>query len=547
MSRNTAVKKYGKQAKRSKAERLFAELPQSPIRTKREPSTKEDSISLITEKVSTIRIEEEKSTKLRTRSTKKATEPIQEKAIEVPHTEEDKSLEVSGGEEEPPDVEEPAVDTPLDEDDSVELSKLVKAQIASEEAAQETQLRTLTWDDVCPSGDKINKIAEASYAEVYRVTNDRGTSIIKVIRLPSPIKPQTKAQIRSSLVDEEPHPEEDIQGELQISEWLADIPGFVIYKERYVVQGRTSRQLLETHQSFQKKMKRQDPDRAQFYPSPSRYLDDTKFLVVELGDAGTSLEDWKLTSESQLWDIFFLQAIALARAEDLVMFEHRDLHEGNLCIRQLKPSREMGPRSQGFFGFSGLDITILDYGLSRGEDLSIDDAVPVAFDLERDLSLFASTHAAQCKVYRQMRSFLLRADRTCLPPEAHNTPYAKGVDGPLSWDAYAPYTNVLWLAYLYEYLTIHFKGDKKELTRFKKETREMWKYLNPDAEESVPCFGCAADVVCFAVEAGWIRQDQLNGTEESLVEREDSIIATREEIKEETQEGTPTRRSTRRR
>ena len=68
-------------------------------------------------------------------------------------------------------------------------------------------------------------------------------------------------------------------------------------------------------------MKRQDPDRAQFYPSPSRYLDDTRFLVVELGDAGTSLEDWKLTSESQLWDIFFLQAIALARAEDLVMFE----------------------------------------------------------------------------------------------------------------------------------------------------------------------------------------------------------------------------------
>ena len=117
------------------------------------------------------------------------------------------------------------------------------------------------------------------------------------------------------------HPEEDVQGELQISEWLADIPGFVVYKERYVVQGKTTRQLLETHQSFQKKMKRQDPDRAQFYPSPSRYLDDTRFLVVELGDAGTSLEDWKLTSESQLWDIFLLEAIALARAEDLVMFE----------------------------------------------------------------------------------------------------------------------------------------------------------------------------------------------------------------------------------
>ncbi|KAF4448647.1 HASPIN protein kinase [Fusarium austroafricanum] len=545
MSRNTAVKKYGKQAKRSKAERLFAELPQSPLRPKREPNTKEDSISLITEQVSSINIDEKAAAKPKAQPAIKDINSIHEKTIEIIDVEEDTNLKVP--EEDTPKAEEPISHEPSYEDDSAEFEKLLEAQIASEAAVQETQLGTLTWDDVCPAGDQIEKIAEASYAEVYRVSNDRGTSIIKVIRLPSPIKPQTKAQIRSGLVDEEPHPEEDIQGELQISEWLADIPGFVVYKERYVVQGKTTKQLLETHQSFQKKMKRQDPDRAQFYPSPSRYLDETRFLVVELGDAGTSLEDWKLTSESQLWDILFLQAIALARAEDLVMFEHRDLHEGNLCIRQVKPPREMGPSSGGFFGFSGLDITILDYGLSRGEDLSIDDAKPVAFDFERDLSLFTSTHAAQCKVYRQMRSFLLRADRTCLPPEAHDTPYAKGVDGPLSWDAFAPYTNVLWLAYLYEYLTSHFKGEKKELARFKKETREMWKYLDPNAGEDVPCFGCAADVVCFAVEAGWIRQDQLNGAEESLIEREDSIIGIREEIKDITQERTPIRRSTRKR
>ncbi|KAM0198797.1 hypothetical protein ACHAPA_000979 [Fusarium lateritium] len=545
MARTTAVKKYGKQAKRSKAERLFAELPQSPVRPRKEQDTKEDSVSLITEKVSSISIDEKPTTKSRIQPSKNTTNSIQEATIEIPHAKEDQSLKIFE-DEDVPKVEEATSEPSLDED---ELSRLVNAQIASEteEAAQEAQLRTLTWDDVCPPGDQIVKIAEASYAEVYRVTNDRGTSIIKVIRLPSPIKPQTKAQIRSGLVDEEPHPEEDIKGELQISEWLADIPGFVVYKERYVVKGKTTKELLETHQSFQKKMKRQDPDRAQFYPSPSRYLDDTRFLVVELGDAGTSLEDWKLTSESQLWDIFFLQAVALARAEDLVMFEHRDLHEGNLCIRQVRPSREINSHSEGFFGFSGLDITILDYGLSRGEDLSIDDAKPVAFDLERDLSLFTSTHAAQCKVYRQMRSFLLRADRTCLPPEDHDTPYAKGIDGPLSWDAYAPYTNVLWLAYLYEYITTHYKGEKKELTRFKKETRELWKYLDPDAGEEVPCFGCAADVVCFAVEAGWIRQEQLNGAEESLLEREDSIIGVREETKEVCYERTPIRRSTRRR
>jgi serine/threonine-protein kinase haspin len=128
-----------------------------------------------------------------------------------------------------------------------------------------------------------------------------------------------------------------------------------------------------------------------------------------------------------------------------------------------------------------------------------------------------------------MRSFLLRGDRKCLPPDAHDTPYAKGVEGPLSWDAYAPYTNVLWLAYLYEYLLEHFSGEKKELTAFKKETRELWKYLNPGAKDSIPCFGGAADVVCFAVEAGWIGQDQLIGLNGSILDREDSIVLSRDE------------------
>jgi serine/threonine-protein kinase haspin len=213
----------------------------------------------------------------------------------------------------------------------------------------------------------------------------------------------------------------------------------------------------------------------------------------------------------------------------LILFEqHRDLHEGNLCIRRTGPRKKRTASSEGFFANSGLDITILDYGLSRAEDLSVDFAEPVCYDMEKDLSFFTSTHASQCRVYRQMRSFLLRADRTCLPPEEHTEPYAKGIDGPLSWQAYAPYTNVLWLAYLYDYLVTHFAGESKQLTQFKKQTREMWKYLDPDAGADVPCFGSAAEVVCFAVEAGWVREEQLTGAEASFMEREDSIIISKD-------------------
>lgn len=182
-------------------------------------------------------------------------------------------------------------------------------------------LRVLQWEDVCPIGDRVEKIAEASYAEVYRISNERGTSIIKVIRLESPIKPQTKAQQKSRLVDEEPHSEDDLAGELRISELVADIPGFVIYKEKYLVEGKTTPALLETHQVFQRRAKRKDPGRLQFYPSPSRYLKDTRFLVVELGDAGTALEDLEINSVDQMWDIFLGVAVALARAENLIRFE----------------------------------------------------------------------------------------------------------------------------------------------------------------------------------------------------------------------------------
>jgi serine/threonine-protein kinase haspin len=220
------------------------------------------------------------------------------------------------------------------------------------------------------------------------------------------------------------------------------------------------------------------------------------------------------------------------------------LHEGNLCIKQRSPRRDRKRHAGQYFGYSGLDITILDYGLSRAGDLSREDTVPVAYDLEKDLSIFTSTHAPQCQVYRQMRSFMLRADRTCLPPEQHNTPHQAGIDGPLSWDAYEPYTNVLWLAYLYQYLLSNFAGPKGELSSFKKETQELWKYLDPNAAEDVPCFSCAADIVHFAVESGWVREAQLVGASESLLEREDSIIVSRDEF-EEGEDGL--RRSPRRR
>lgn len=331
MARTTTIRKYGRSTRKQTAEILFAQLPKSPVKPVREPEpipetqpapetepnvgdAPVDDVSELARQLDSAKLEDPARTKrYATRTRPQRSEPQAEVEKEVV-----KEVQVAVQE-----VSQDARDgkQELDAEAGAEAEGMVEETETEAEESLYDGLRVLTWADVCPPGARIEKIAEASYAEVYRVTNEHGTSIIKVVRLESPIKPQTKAQERSGLVDEEPHSEEDMRGELRISEWLAGIPGFVVYKEQYVVKGKAPKALLETHQAFHRRLKRKDPDRLQFYPSPSRYLDDTRFLVVELGDAGTALEDFELTSISQVWDIFFHTALALARAEDLIEFE----------------------------------------------------------------------------------------------------------------------------------------------------------------------------------------------------------------------------------
>ncbi|KAI0177150.1 hypothetical protein BJ166DRAFT_506240 [Pestalotiopsis sp. NC0098] len=512
----STVRRYGKQQKKSKGDRLFAELPQTPnrlaVKTAKLAVTAKTDITIedITEQVTALDIQDENSV---------PTIP-EEPVVKTP-------VAASRRRTKRPITPVLQVQEPTPEPDE-QPQEQIRQQTELLEPRVDAGLSILSWPEICPPGDRIVKIAEASYAEVYRVTNERGTSIIKVIRMQSPIKPQTKAQEKSGLVDEQPHSESDLVGELKISEWLADIPGFVMYKERYIVQGKACRELLETHQAFHKKAKRQDPGRLQFYPSPSRYLDGTKFLVVELGDAGVALEDFQLESADQIWDIFFHVSIALARAEAQIEFEHRDLHEGNLCIRQV--GHRVPPENRNtssYFGHSGLEITILDYGLSRAtENPELEDSIPVAYDMERDMNMFTSEHAQQCRVYRQMRSFMLQGDRIWLPPTSHKTPYAEGVDGPISWLQHEPYTNVLWLAYIYDYIVSNFRGPKKELNAFKRTTKEFWTHLDPEADADIPAFASASDIVMFAVEAGWIDEDQLVGGRSMMEKSILSILST---------------------
>lgn len=325
MARTLANRTYGKASTKVKARRPFAAVPTTPTTKDADSDTDSDeSITKIDRQIRVLTLgdeyessEDELSQEVFEVAVKTPPKPAKTVTPKQTRKSLEQSPEPAGSESEDSEKREASIEATPELVDSPPPAATSK----------QPEYRVLSWEDVCPPGDGIEKIAEASYAEVYRVRNERGTSIIKCIRLESPIKAQTKAQVRSGLVDEEPHCEDDMRGELRISEWLSDVPGFVVYKERYLVRGKAPKCLLETHQAFHRKMKRKDPDRLQFYPSPSRYLEDTTFLVVELGDAGTALEDFELVDSSQLWDIFFLVAVALARAEEICCFEVRLLLE----------------------------------------------------------------------------------------------------------------------------------------------------------------------------------------------------------------------------
>ena len=120
-------------------------------------------------------------------------------------------------------------------------------------------------------------------------------------------------------------------------------------------------------------------------PNPSNkraYPDTQLWAVVEMDDAGCELEKFAWSSIFQIYDIFWGVAMALARAEEYAMFEHRDLHLGNVCIRSTRgdgcrdPPTELDvarhPSSSGF-GISSLETTIIDYSLSRADLLLTDD------------------------------------------------------------------------------------------------------------------------------------------------------------------------------
>lgn len=229
---------------------------------------------------------------------------------------------------------------------------------------------------------EVVKIAEGSYGEVYKMRVREevckqemsksklarlmayGEGVFKVV----PLRAAKGAGSKKFTSVEE------IVSEVKMLKYLDPIPGFARFRDIHVVQGR----FPESFQDAWDHYKKVKPDDC-LNPNPANkraYLDTQMWAIIEMDDAGSELEKFSWSSMFQIYDIFWGVAMALARAEEYALFEHRDLHLGNVCIRTTRPDGSMSPptdlevvsRSQSSgYGLSTLETTIIDYSLSRAE------------------------------------------------------------------------------------------------------------------------------------------------------------------------------------
>lgn len=163
------------------------------------------------------------------------------------------------------------------------------------------------------------KIAEGSYGEVFklRLRDDAerrtklriyGEGVFKVV----PLRAQQGAGSKKfTRIDE-------IVAEVKLLKLMDPIPGFARFREVHVVQGR----FPESFQRAWMVYKQTKDDCMNPNPANKRaYADNQLWAILEMDDAGIELEKFRWSTMFQVYDIFWGVAMALARAEELALFE----------------------------------------------------------------------------------------------------------------------------------------------------------------------------------------------------------------------------------
>ncbi|KAF2454011.1 hypothetical protein BDY21DRAFT_381632 [Lineolata rhizophorae] len=329
------------------------------------------------------------------------------------------------------------------------------------------------WSDSLTAHFDVIKIAEASYGEVYRLSLNKpdprflkaDESVIKLIALkpapvPEPERPlshklsayaKRRLAIKELRISQMSDPS-NVVDEVRLLQRLSSIPGFTNFRDATVVQGRPSGAFCKAWKEWNVA---RPINKKSTFPDPSwknGYEDDQLWAVVEMQNAGSDLEHVGVQSVWAAWDLFWGVACAVAKAECEAELEHRDLHLGNVCVRNTRDQSddalsdpEIREVERKRIGFTGLETTIIDYTLSRAR--MDDGAKGLAFlDMSKDRFFFQGDGSFdyQYNIYRYMHDIHL--DGRALSIVEDDDRWERGIRP--DWSRYIPLTNVLWLHFV---------------------------------------------------------------------------------------------------
>ncbi|KAK3117955.1 hypothetical protein LTR53_000107 [Teratosphaeriaceae sp. CCFEE 6253] len=407
------------------------------------------------------------------------------------------------------------------------------------------------WADLLTHHFSLTKIAEASYGEVYRLSLHKqlpglsvsDESVFKVIALqaPSSTLPTAKKQRAAALKRAEAMSKpDDVANEVKLLQRMSSIPGFTNFRDVRVLQGRPPPLFVDAFKRYNAEQKAKRKDLSHF-PDPGKkasYGEDQLWAVIEMQDAGTDLERYveggECTSVWNVWDVFWQVVLSLAKGEEGAQFEHRDLHLGNICVRQCSdgPARSRATiDTKRKLGFTTLETTIIDYTISRcflsashSSSKKEDKDTDVAYqDLALSPYLFEgdSTEEYQYDIYRYMRGAVFHSDPLSTNPDPPPKQRHRHRALP-PWRAYTPITNLVWLHYLLHQLLESLAWPSADKAPTKKlragAAHAEWKRANDlehtllrvqkllDPETGLCKNGLrsATDVVGLALTEGWL-------------------------------------------
>ncbi|KAF5363743.1 hypothetical protein D9756_000196 [Leucocoprinus leucothites] len=291
---------------------------------------------------------------------------------------------------------------------------------------------------------RFKKIGEASYSEVFGI----GDVVLKVI----PLRDESRF---SGEEEDGPAPTDarDVRKEIIVTRAMGEVhEGFVKLLKTYVVRGKYPEVLLNLWDEYNETKGSESVRPDTFTPSQT-------YAIIVLPNDGPDLETYTFSNASKTgWrkasSLFWQVAKALAHAEMLVSFEHRDLHWGQILVKDLQPLNKPAPLRSLAHKLNqnqvkgstvsmtaervfmddlghGVQATIIDLGLSRvdaGDGSHEGDVHWTPFDEE----VFMGEGDYQFDIYRFMKAYI--GD---------------------NWEGYHPLTNVMWLHYLATKLLRH--------------------------------------------------------------------------------------------